>query len=125
MNLINTNAGEVSYNNLINDTSIPVLTKSVKLKANQGVILKGTVLGVISADGLAVPVDSSKADGSERADCILTDDIDTGTADPVVTTAYSSGLFNSKALIVGGSDTVETHERELRTLGIFLKDNLS
>ena len=122
MNLVNTNAGEVSYDNLFYDTTVPVNTKSVKLSAGQGLLLRGTVLGVIKTSGLAVPVDSTKTDGSEKPDCILADDIETGTAQPTVYTAYSSGLFNRKALIVGGSDTIDRHEKELRTMGIYLKD---
>ena len=122
MNLVNTNAGEVSYDNLFYDTTVPVNTKSVVLSPNQGLLLRGTVLGIVKASGQAVLIDSKKTDGSEKADCILTDDIDTGTTDPVVYTAYSSGLFNRKALIVGGTDTISLHEKELRTMGIYLKD---
>lgn len=125
MNLVNKNIGESSADNLFNDVTIPVTTKSVRLQAGQGILLRGTVLGVISATGLAVPVDSAKTDGSEKADCILTDDVDTGTTDPVVMTAYSSGVFNANALIVGGEDTVEVHKKELRSLGIFTKESVS
>ena len=122
MKLVNTTAGEVFYDHLFYHTNIPVNTKSVVLSPNQGVLLRGTVLGVMKESGQAVLVDSTKTDGSERADCILTDDIDTGTTEPVVCTAYSSGIFNRKALIVGGTDTVDLHEKELRTMGIYLKD---
>ncbi|MBG9548394.1 head decoration protein [Cytobacillus firmus] len=125
MNLVNKNIGESSVDNLFNDVTVPLLTKSVKLQAGQGVLLRGTVLGVITASGLAVTVNSANTDGSEKADCILTDDVDTGTTDPVVATAYSSGLFNANALIVGGTDTVDKHKKELRTLGIFIKESLT
>lgn len=125
MNLVDKNAGEYIPDNLFNDTSIPVLTKSVILKPGQGVLIRGTILGIESESGQAVIVNSASANGSGKADCILTDDIDTGTTDPVTTTAYNSGMFNRNALIVGGTDTVETHEKELRSLGIFMKDNLS
>lgn len=69
-------------------------------------------------------VDSTNVDGSQGADCILTDDIDTTVGD-VVTTAYRSGLFNRQALFFGGTDTAADHKTRLRELGIHLKDNLA
>ncbi|EPR10599.1 head decoration protein, partial [Ruminiclostridium papyrosolvens] len=107
------------------DSKHPVDVKAVTLKAGQGVLARGTVVGIIAASGLAVPVDSTKADGSELADSILTDTIDTGASgatNNVVTTAYSSGSFNRDALVFGGKDTADKHENRLRTLGIYLKD---
>lgn len=122
-NLYTKQAGSVEYDNLIAGTTHPIDIKSVVLQGGQGVLKRGTVLGIIKDSGLAVPVDSSKSDGSEIADCILTDDIDTSVGE-VVATAYSSGLFNRKALIFGGTDTADVHETRLRELGIFLKDNI-
>lgn len=68
-----------------------------------------------------VKADSINADGSGEADCILADEVDT-TLEAVVTTAYSSGEFNRKSLIFGGTDTADKHEATLRERGIFLKD---
>lgn len=123
--LINLNVGESPTDNLFNDVTVPVLTKSVLLQSGQGVLPRGTVLGIITASELAVTVDSSKTDGSEKADCILTDDVETGDETPVVATAYSSGLFNANALIVGGTDTVDVHKKELRALGIYTKESIN
>jgi hypothetical protein len=74
-----------------------------------------------ASGGKALKVDSSKSDGSEDADCVLTDTIDTTDGD-VVTTAYKTGSFNRKALVFGGTDSPETHELHLRELGIYIKD---
>lgn len=117
--------GEVSYDNLFAGTSIPVEVRSVKLAANQGILVRGTVLAIETATGAAKIADSTKTGGIEKADCVLTDTIDTGTTEPIVSTAYSSGLFNRNALIVADADTVEKHEEILRMKGIYLKDNLS
>lgn len=76
---------------------------------------------VVEGSLKAVKVDSTKVDGGNIADCILTDSIDT-TDDDVVTTAYSTGSFNRDALFFGGTDTADDHEVHLRELGIFLKD---
>lgn len=123
-----TQGTDISYDNLFAGNEVPVLTKGVTLKAAQGVVKRGTVLGLITLSGLAVSVDSTKEDGSQVANCILTDDIDTG-ADganvDVVATAYVSGLFNRKALIFGGDDTAADHEGKLRELGIFVRDNIA
>jgi hypothetical protein len=127
MNLYEKNFGSVEYDNLVAGTTIPVEIKSVKLKAGQGVLQRGSVLGIISSSKLAVLVDSTATDGSQVADCILTDDVDTGAAgatEDVVATAYTSGLFNRQALIFGGTDTADQHEDTLREKGIFLKDNI-
>lgn len=74
-----------------------------------------------SDGGKAVPVDKTSNDGSEVADCILTDTVDT-TSGEIVTTAYSTGSFNRGALIFGGTDSADDHELRLRELGMFIRD---
>ncbi|MFY0545461.1 head decoration protein [Brevibacillus sp. H7] len=122
-NLYTQQADSVSYDNLFSMPSVDIQIKSVTLKSGQGVLKRGTVLGIITASGLAVKVDSGQTDGSQTSNCILTDDVDT-TSGNVVATAYSAGTFNRSALIFGGTDTAAIHETRLRELGIFLKDNI-
>lgn len=117
------NLGSFVPDNLIVDGSVPILTKAVKLSAGQGILKRGTVLGKITVSGQYKIVNSTNVDGSQDADCILADDVDTATS--VVAVAYTSGHFNRKALVFGGSDTADTHEARLRELGIFLSDNVS
>jgi hypothetical protein len=114
--------GEHTPDNLIAGHEIPVLVKGVTLAAGQGTVERGTVLGIATSTSLAYPVDKSKVDGSQVAKFIATDTIDT-TNGNVKTTAYESGLFNSNALIFGGTDVVADHKDKLRELGIFLKEN--
>jgi hypothetical protein len=121
-NLVNRNFGEYVPDNLISDLSVAILVKGVTLKSGLGELKRGTVLGIVTETKQAAPVDSTKADGTQTADAILTDDVTVGT-DPLVAQAYASGLFNRKALAFGGTDTADTHEDVLRTKGIFLKDN--
>lgn len=115
--------GEQKFDELIFDDKIPFVTKSVVLKQGQGVLVRGTVLGIETATGEAILVDSAATDGSQEADCILADTIDT-TNESVTYVAYASGRFNRKALVVGGADDVEKHEGRLRGLGIYLKDKM-
>jgi len=124
-NLYTKNADSMSYDNLFGTMpGVNVQIKSVTLKQGSGVLKRGTVIGIITATKKGVIVNSANADGSQTANCILTDDVDTTAAD-VVTTAYASGTFNRAALIFGGTDTADTHETRLRELGIFLKENIA
>lgn len=117
-------ADSVSYDNLAAGfPGVDQQIKAVTVKSGQGVLKRGTVLGIITTGSKAAIVNSANADGSQTADCILTDDVDTTAAD-VVTTAYAAGTFNRKALVFGGTDTASNHEKTLRQLGIFLKDNI-
>lgn len=117
-NLIDTY--EYEPDNLINGTS-KVNTKSIKIKKGSN-YKKGTVLGIITTTGYAVPVDSTKEDGSALADCILAEDV--VAVEDEVQVAYASGEFNREALVFVGKETVDAHEKELRKLGIFLKSNI-
>lgn len=121
---LNSNTGNFTPDNLIAGIDVPLLVKSVILKSGQGLVARGTVLGIVTVDGLAVKVNSQAADGSQTADCILVNDVDTA-AGNVVAEAYISGHFNRKALRFGGSDTAAQHETKLRERGIFLSDNIS
>ncbi|MGG1442100.1 head decoration protein [Brevibacillus laterosporus] len=126
-NLYEKEVGSVGHTNLFASTTHPVDVKAVTLKAGQGIVKRGTVLGIATTTQLATTVDGSKTDGTELADSILTDDVDTGEASStvnVVATAYSSGSFNRQALLFGGTDKADKHEKHLRELGIFMKDNL-
>jgi hypothetical protein len=123
-NLFTKGFDSVTADKLFAGTDVPVIVRSVTLKAGQGVVKRGTVLGVVTASGVAIPVNSALADGSQVANCILTDDVDTTGATDIATTAYVSGQFNRKALVFGGTDTAANHETKLRELGIFLKDNI-
>lgn len=81
------------------------------------------VVNVIAGSGKYKTVNSANVDGSQAADCILADDADTAGGD-VTAVAYKTGHFNRDALVFGGSDTAEMHEHTLRSLGIFLSENV-
>lgn len=117
--------GEHTPDNLIAGHEFPIIVKGVTVAKNQGVLVRGTVVAIITATGLAVSVDKSNADGSEVSFGILTDTIDTVQEEDIVATSYISGLFNGAALKFGGDDTVADHENKLRELGIFIKENIS
>lgn len=116
--------GTYKPDNLFAGHNIPVLTDGVVLAKNQGVLKRGTVVAIVSASSLAKPVDSTKTDGTQIPFGILTDTVDTTSSTDVKATVYKTGLFNSKALTFGGTDTVATHQAKLRDAGIHLQSNI-
>lgn len=91
-----------------------VVTDSITVGAD---LSRGTVLGIITASGNAVAVDSAQTDGSQTPYAVLAEDVLTGD----VATVYLTGEFNSNKLTFGGTDTVDTHKKALRELSIFVK----
>lgn len=114
-------AGAFIPDNLFAGNELSVLTGGVTIAAGQGILRRGTVLGIVTASGKAVAVDKAAADGSNVPYGILTDDVDATTETNA--TVYISGVFNKNALFFGGdTDTAADYETELRKLGIFLKN---
>jgi hypothetical protein len=126
--------GESFQDNLIAGPRFPVQYKGVQFAAGQGPLKRGTVLAILDS-GSAVVVDSShtveinEEDVPDRnmPDCILAEDIDTGTASggsAIDAVAYSAGYFIRGSLIFGGNDTWQTHEMEMRKLNMHLSASI-
>lgn len=109
--------------NLIAGEKVPIQVKGITILAGQGILKRGSVIGIISASGKGKLAAKASVDGSQVAKYILADDVDT-TAD-VVAQCYESGLFNRKALIFAAVNTAADHEDSLRQYGIFLDDNIA
>jgi hypothetical protein len=86
-------------------------------------LVRGTVLGKISASGKLKPVDSSKSDGSQAPFAVLAEAADASSADAAAP-LFLTGEFDENSLVFGGSDTVATHRAALRSLSIFAKPAL-
>jgi hypothetical protein len=71
-------------------------------------LLPGSCLGLISASGKAVLVNSANTDGSQTLVGVLRDCVETANGD-VAATVYLSGSFLADKLLFGGVDTVSTH----------------
>lgn len=112
--------GRFEYDNLIAGGVAPKVTDAVTLVEGQ-LYLRGSVLGLTDT-GEATLVDSSLEGTESKPYAVLSEDVDAtegSTRGPV----YLTGEFNKNAVIFGGEDTAETHEVELRNIGIFLKTN--
>lgn len=107
--------GTFTADNLLYDASFPVQTAAVKLAAGKGVVLRGTAIGKNDRGEFEM------ASATIPATAILCDNVDTGSEEgtAIVAETYSSGSFNSKALIVDGD--IATHAEELRKNGIYIK----
>jgi Bacteriophage lambda head decoration protein D len=68
----------------------------------------GSCLGLVSATGKAVLLDSTRTDGANVLAAVLARDTETANGD-VVVIAYITGSFLASKLLFGGTDTVNTH----------------
>lgn len=112
------NLGTVGFDNLINGAYPPPEPFTVKVKENQGVLKRGSLLAT-GEGGLEL----ISASTTGKANAVLADDVDTGTEEAVYATAYRAGHFNTNALILGTEYTLTEEDKEaLRSVGILLSD---
>jgi hypothetical protein len=123
---------EYDYDGLIASEQVPTVMVGVTLAAAQGVLQRGTLLGIVTATGLAVLCDSTKSDGSQNPQCILYATNDTGTTGSttdapttVPAVAYASGIFNPAAIITVVGQSIFNFTTALRQLGIFLHGTIT
>ncbi len=65
---------------------------NVTIKSGEGILAKGTVLGIETASAKYVAYDDGAADGSEVAAAIIADEVDATSGDQLVA-AYIRGAF--------------------------------
>lgn len=87
--------------------------------AGQGVIPRGAVLGVVSANGQYKLSASAAADGSQTPNAIAVDEVDT-TPGAKVAGVYVKGEFAAQKVTFGAGHTAATAYEALRDAGIFL-----
>jgi hypothetical protein len=81
----------------------------------------GSVLGIVTATGLAKLSVAAAGDGSEVPRGILLEDLDTTTlVAPKTFNMAVEGYFNETALVLGAGHTVDTVRLALRDAGIYL-----
>lgn len=113
----------VTYDNLVAGAVMPVVSDTIVLSAGR-VYERGAVLGLVTATGKAVMVDSTKSDGSEKPYAVLAQTIDATLTD-VSAPIYLTGEFSAAALKFGGADTAGTHKTAMRQLSLFIKNVVS
>jgi len=101
------------------------VTGNVTLAGANGVLLRGTVLGAVTASGKYIPAASAATDGSQNPLVILADTYDTTSGDVVGAGVYLTGEFNVNAVTLGTGLTAAAAKTALRPLSIFLKSAVS
>jgi hypothetical protein len=103
---------------LIAGNSNLLVARQITLITGQNLV-RGTVLGKLTASGKYNQSLSAAVDGSQTPDLILAEDTDATAADKV-TVAYSRGDFNQGAITLGTGHTVASVLEGLRLKGIVL-----
>lgn len=108
-----------------NDSSPLVLARAEyderTITSGQGTLAKGSVMGIVSADGKLTLCDDASSDGSEVAKAVLVREVDASsevTDEPVLI----AGNVDADQLVFGGDDTVDDHFDELRDVAIIPVD---
>lgn len=128
VNELFSNIGEYDYDNLVAGADMPIMEVGVTLAPGNGVLHRGTLLGIITASGLAVPCKSSASDGSQTPLYILEHDTDTGansSGNSVPAVAYQSGKFNRAAIVLQSGDSIGQFADALRMRNIIFTDTVA
>lgn len=114
--------GSVGQDNLIGGTAINMVTMSADVNGGTTGLLRGALLGTITASGQRVLSTSAATDGSQNPTEILAEDVPAGTVRRTV--VYQTGEFNVNAMTFGAGQTAEGVRAALRALNIHLKYNV-
>lgn len=102
--------------------NLKIVSDTVTLGA--GTLVRGTVLGQITASGSYIVCVKAAADGSQVPAAILADGAD-ASAGPIPAGVYLTGEFNTNALTFDPSWTAAQLKVALRSQTIFLKNAVS
>lgn len=120
--ILNSTAYEIKPDNLIQDSKHPIDVTTVAIATGGGVVKRGTVLALTS-EGSYVTLGTSLVDVTGKANCIVSDDTDTGETVGNTTgiSVYISGSFNKNNLLVKeGYTLTQVDIEDLRNAGIFV-----
>lgn len=108
---------------LIGSNAANILARKYTLLAQYSVV-RGEVVGVITATGKVRPSLSASSDGSQTPFGIAAEDITADDESPQAdkqVNVYVRGSFNENALTLGASHTVASIREGLRDKGIYLE----
>lgn len=115
--------GTYTPDQLIAGNAHLLMAKAITVVSGQKLV-RGAVIGKITAGGKYTLSASAAADGSQSPDLILAEDCDATGADRTAL-AYIRGDFNANALTLGAGHTIVSISEGLRTKGIALLPTVS
>ena len=101
------------------------VTANVTLTGGQGVLARGSLLGMTTATGKYVLSAAAATDGSQVPSAVLADTFDTTAGDVVGAGVYLTGEFNANVVTYGAGTTAAGAFAALRSVNIFLKSAVS
>lgn len=102
----------------------PIVTDIVTID-NEADLVRGTLLGKITATGKYVLCDTDGTDDGRRTPaCILGEDAAAASAE-VEAVVYLSGAFNGDSMTFATGETAATHRAALRDLNIYVKNSVA
>lgn len=110
MAVLNEKLTGVTYDNLMGGPEVTALTKNISIAA---AVKRGQLLSKGTGDDYIATAKGATAAFVAAEDVEYTDSA-------IVATVYARGLFNRESIIVADGDTVDSHEEELRDVGIYL-----
>ena len=96
--------------------AFPRVTKTITIVSGAGVLVRGTVLGKVTASGKYKAYNNGASTGEEQARGLLVADVD-ATSEDVVAEMYVTGEFNATA--VTGEDAAGI--ADLEALNLYIK----
>ena len=103
----------VEFDEVIGGTAVKTMTANGTLTVEAGTTVRGTLL---SGTGNAFAICAA----GETATAILAQPVVSEEGGEETVTVYTKGLFNRDRIVVADDDTIEAHEDELRSVGIYL-----
>ncbi|MGR2678720.1 head decoration protein [Chromobacterium haemolyticum] len=103
---------------------LQLVTDNALIASGQGVLARGTILGVVTASGKYIVSKQTATDGSQVPSAVLADVVD-ATSNDANGGIYLQGEFNGTALIFDSSWSLAALKPLLRPLEIYVKTSVS
>ena len=120
--------GDMTFDGLITDITPKneVRGKKIRKLGTAATLKRGTILAMSSGTGgdgkLVILGTTAETNETLTPDCILTDDVEVGTANDVVATVYTAGCFDpDKVTVKTGYTITDADYDALRKYGIVFK----
>lgn len=125
---LNRKIGEEGFDGLITQLIPPVQVRgrTIRKLGTAGTIKRGTIMAISSTDGKLVVLGTAAGNGETLTpDCILTDDIEVGTANDVNAAVYTAGCFDlGKCIVASGYTVTAANLDALRTRDIVFHNSI-